>query len=333
MFSLCVKGIWSFKMRRALLVFVFFFLSVSLSTFNSWILRSTAFHFPIFLTWFQAMVLSVFYGASHLFCPRESSRLPGKSWMLIIGVLSSINVVYNNSSLSYISLGLNQIIRSSITLITFILKAVGDRKWPRPAESFGLLLLSIGVVWTIRQPEQTDEVHVMGVTFCLLSVVSGSLMLILISHCLEGDVSTTQITCAIAPFNFLLLSIPLYYYELSDSWTQIVQQKSQLVPLLLINSILAACLLISQNILLQSMGPVLLTILGQIKLVSLLLISSTILRTHDDANFDSATIGWLATVTGSWIYVFCRNDGIVFQNLKSKYLCIVGRETVPQNSK
>ena len=62
------------------------------------------------------------------------------------------NIALNNMSLVFLSLSLSQIIRSGIPVMTALLGAVIEKKIPTPFELLSLLILTAGVVLSVRAP-------------------------------------------------------------------------------------------------------------------------------------------------------------------------------------
>lgn len=314
----------------------FFVFNISLSTFNSWILKEHGFKFPIFLTWFQSLLLTL---CSSLIRLNQKERMPANLQEIralsILGFLSSMNIMLNNSSLAYISLGLNQIIRSSIALITFILSLAEEKKLPNMSEIIGLSLSFLGVVWSVTARNETQDSDSLGVALCLLSVVAGSMMLLTTSSILKIHMSPIDLAFRTAPFNLLFLSIPFYHFEFSQCWIHLSQHSREISLLLLLNGILTSVFLGLQNGLIKLVGPVVMTMLGQLKLVTLLLISELIFTKTTNGSSYITRFSWCTTVFGFWIYLWgntlTSDSFAVFsygrstENAKAKHISIIKR--------
>ena len=60
------------------------------------------------------------------------------------------NIALNNMSLVFLSLSLSQIIRSGIPVMTALLGAVMEKRIPTPFELLSLVILTAGVVLSVR---------------------------------------------------------------------------------------------------------------------------------------------------------------------------------------
>ena len=136
------------------------------------------FRFPFFLT------------ASHMaFCfvallPRELCRARSgdgqdpvrRQWrgLLGIGAFLACGISLNNISLMDISLSLNQVIRSSIPVVTCLLSMAVEGKVPSGLEATSLVVLSTGVMIAVW--EGTVAGQPLGIVFCVLGTLSSGLM-------------------------------------------------------------------------------------------------------------------------------------------------------------
>ena len=139
-----------------LLIAVYLLLNTSLNLLNKWTLGHYGMAFPLTLTSahmsFSFLVLAPFA----LRVPMETHvRTWEKQWkgLVCIGSFLALNIALNNISLIDISLSLNQVIRSSIPVVTCLLAIVVEGKVPGEREGWSLVMLTVGVmiaVWQVR---------------------------------------------------------------------------------------------------------------------------------------------------------------------------------------
>ena len=294
--------------KAVVVVILFFLLNVGLSLLNRWALGVKGFSFPIFLTTFQALFMFTAILCSSLFIPKvrgmtgSSRRTMVKEWkgVVWVGIWTSLNVVLNNFSLVYISLSLNQVLRygfymytvmcgyiscdgvcccrSSIPLVTAVVSAIHGRKMPTKGEVFGLLVLCGGVIIAIG--EASANGNAFGVMLCLSSVVAGAYMLTTTAHTLHEKMSSFQLAFMTAPVTVVCLMPPFFMFESGVVGEYMVLNPHMTAMILLSGSILASAYNVVHNELVGIVGPVTTTVLGQIKIVSLMLLSGILFGTR-----------------------------------------------------
>lgn len=297
--------------KAVVVVSLFFLLNVGLSLLNRWALGVKGFSFPIFLTMFQALFLFTLILCSSVFIPKVrgmtggSRRTMVKEWkgVVWVGIWTSLNVVLNNFSLVYISLSLNQVLRyvftcaiipcggvyrsqwqlygcccrSSIPLVTAVVSSIHGRKMPTKAEVFGLFVLCGGVVIAIG--EASANGNAFGVMLCLASVVAGAYMLTTTAHTLHEKMSSFQLAFMTAPVTVSCLLPPFFAFESGVVAEYVVLNPHMTAMILLSGSILASAYNVVHNELVGIVGPVTTTVLGQVKIVSLMLLSGILFGT------------------------------------------------------
>mmetsp|Transcript_7915 Transcript_7915/g.15903 ORF Transcript_7915/g.15903 Transcript_7915/m.15903 type:complete len:382 (+) Transcript_7915:190-1335(+) len=297
--------------KAVVVVSLFFLLNVGLSLLNRWALGVKGFSFPIFLTMFQALFLFTSIVCSSVFIPKvrgmtgTSRRTMVKEWkgVVWVGIWTSLNVVLNNFSLVYISLSLNQVLRSSIPLVTAVVSSIHGRKMPTKAEVFGLFVLCGGVIIAIG--EASANGNAFGVMLCLASVVAGAYMLTTTAHTLHEKMSSFQLAFMTAPVTVSCLAPPFFVFESGVVAEYVVLNPHMTAMILLSGSILASAYNVVHNELVGIVGPVTTTVLGQVKIVSLMLLSGILFGEGKDFSL-KMSIGCSSAILGFSIYSWAK---------------------------
>lgn len=176
----------------AAIVIYFWVLNQCLSIVNAWAIGSKGFRAPCFIASVQAgvswavVVLAAACGSERMRRAVQSRDVhvgsPGAWSISSVALWSTLNVVLNNASLMYISLSLNQIIRSSIPVVTAVVSSAHGSA-PSKGQAGALGLLTAGVLLVIAQSR--PEAHgtelelelLIGVMLCLGGTIAGAYML------------------------------------------------------------------------------------------------------------------------------------------------------------
>lgn len=290
--------------KTVVVVLAFFVLNQCLSLLNRWALGVKGFRFPILVTmcqalfyFFQVLVGSLFSTRLRGIVSRSCALVRGSHGSVAevtkiawVGVWTSANIVLNNVSLVYISLSLNQIIRSSIPVVTAIVSSVHDASLPSSAELAGLLVLCSGVIMVVGEARtQVGEDGTFGMIMCFLGVISGAYMLYTTSKTLGGGStskekrampSSMEVSFRVAPITFLVLSPIFYIFEQDQAVTYIRGNPRESFWILLCASAIASMYNVVHTELVGHVGPVTTTVLGQVKIVSLMIMSMVMLGEH-----------------------------------------------------
>merc|ERR550532_3921316 len=124
--------------------------------------------------------------------------------VVIFGCVFAANIALNNFSLGYISIGVNLIIRSCLPLSTYVsqqaLAMFGLYQW-KPFKLLEVSLVVVGVIcatiftWTDFEGRIEFSGRFIGVTACLMSLLSGSLNLALAGVCAYMAIPATASCC------------------------------------------------------------------------------------------------------------------------------------------
>lgn len=163
-------------------------------------------------------------------------------------------------------------------LVTATIASIEKRKLPDLQECFGLVVLSGGVALAIGEASATGSM--LGVVLCLLSVVAAAFMLLVTAKTLHSKLTALQLAFLTAPITFFCLLPPFFVMESSLIVDYISSDIKTSAFILLFGSILALVYNVVHNDLVAITGPVTTTVLGQIKIILLMLLSGIFFGTY-----------------------------------------------------
>eukprot|EP00889_Picochlorum_renovo_P004136 jgi/Picre1/31166/NNA_006520.t1 len=201
-----------------------------------------------------------------------------KEWkgVVWVGIWTSLNVVLNNFSLVYISLSLNQVLRSSIPLVTAVVSSLHGRK-------------------------MQQKPRYLGCSF----YVGCAYMLTTTAHTLHEKMSSFQLAFMTAPVTVSCLVPPFFVFESGVVAEYMVLNPHMTALILLSGSILASAYNVVHNELVGIVGPVTTTVLGQVKIVSLMLLSGILFGEGKDFSL-KMSIGCSSAILGFSIYSWAK---------------------------
>jgi len=155
--------------------------NLAINFYNKWLLGKTDFRFPLFYTtsnkvvgWLctiTVLAISASRGKG-TFPPLSKLRAQFKRPIIHIhGVLTAFNIGFNNWSLVFISLSINQLLRSIVPLPTAVLSTIFEKKrfgWQVWAS---MLVVCVGAMMASFG---SGDSSLLGIMICLGSVVSGA---------------------------------------------------------------------------------------------------------------------------------------------------------------
>ncbi|GAB4815501.1 hypothetical protein N2152v2_002547 [Parachlorella kessleri] len=192
-----------------------------------------------------------------------------------IGACLAGGVAFNNLSLVTVTLSLNQIIRSFIPVVTALLCAALDRRLPDRLEMLSLLILTTGVA--ISMWEGTVQGKPLGMVLCMIGAVCTGLMSALSGKLLSESLGAVTLTLYTSPVSALTIAPFLFTRE----WRHLMAYyHARPGPLLLIAGVSSA-LAVAYNIthfrVIHRLSPVVTTVVGEIKIMLLLVASVYVL--------------------------------------------------------
>lgn len=263
------------------LVATFLTLNCTLNLLNRWALGIYGFKYPIVMTTCH-MAFSVVVLAPYMLFTAERRQshvdVLRKGWkgVACIGCFMAVNISFNNLSLVYITLSLNQIIRASLPVVTAILAVVVEGKDLRTDEFLALLLLTAGTMLTIYEGSMHGEAH--GIAICLVGLASNALMMTFSGRILSEKLDCFRLTFYTSPVSMVVLLPFLYTNELAgfmDYWST---HQGGVIGVLLAGSMNAVLYNVVHYLMIQRISSTGTCVIGQVKVLGLLVISSFLLN-------------------------------------------------------
>ncbi|KAK9821748.1 hypothetical protein WJX81_002035 [Elliptochloris bilobata] len=245
---------------------------------NKWALGIYGFSFPLFLTSahmvFSFIMLLPFMMASPF---RELHHdVITKQWkgLACIGLFMAVNIAFNNLSLVSLSLSLNQVIRSSIPVMTALLAVVVESKVPTRFEAAALVVLCAGVMLTVWEGLAGSAV---GILLCLAGTVSNAAMMTMSGRVLSERVDALRLTFYTAPVSCLVL-LPFYHWREAERLSEYASRHpdSAFLGVLAASCACALTYNVVHYLMIQRTSAVTTTVLGEIKIVAILMLSALV---------------------------------------------------------
>lgn len=200
-----------------------------------------------------------------------------KQWkgLVYIGSFMALNIALNNISLLDISLSLNQVIRSSIPVITCLLAIVVEGKMPTEKEATSLVVLTIGVMIAVWQGTISGKPH--AIMFCIIGTVCNGAMMTFSGKLLSEKLDVVRLTFYTAPISLFCLAPFMVWRELADFKLYLADNFGNVLGIMLLSSVNAVTYNLVHSLMIKRSSAVTTTVLGEIKIVGLLILSALIL--------------------------------------------------------
>ena len=266
-------------MRPVLLtatIIAFLVLNTTLNMLNRWVLGVYKFKFPIFLTMSHLAIGFCILApvmALPTFRPlhQPTIRRQGRG-IAAVGFFKVMNIVLNNASLVYITLSLNQIIRSAIPVITAGVGVFVENKIPTGPELSSLLLLTSGVVLSVWEGSITGSVT--GITIALSSTLSGAAMLSFSGKILSEKLDVLRLTFYTAPVSVGVLVPFFLFQEAAPLWRHFQQNGCSVLLLILMGALNAVAYNILHYQVIFATSSIMTPVIGMIKVIGVIVLSA-----------------------------------------------------------
>ncbi|WPT11487.1 Putative sugar phosphate/phosphate translocator [Picochlorum sp. SENEW3] len=215
--------------------------------------------------------------------PLEShTKTLQKEWkgIFYIGSLMALSIALNNISLVGITLSLNQVIRSSLPVITCLLSVFIEKQMPTIQEAISLLILSVGVMIAVWQGTIAGKPQ--GILFCISSTVCSAMMMTFSGKLLSENLEVVRLTFYTAPVSLICLSPFTACVEMADLSNYLKENSARAIVILLMTSINAVAYNIVHYLMIKKSSSVITTVLGEIKVVGLLILSTYLFEEGKD---------------------------------------------------
>ena len=263
------------------------------------------FRFPLLLTschmLFSLLALAPFMLRQSLM-PLHRETL-ARQWkgFVAIGLFMALNISLNNSSLVEMTLSLNQVIRASIPVFTCVLAIAIEGKRPSQKEALSLLVLTLGVMIAVW--EGTVAGSPRGVALCLAGTVSNALMMTTSGKVLSERVDALRLTFYTAPVSLAALA-PAFLASgeasrFANDYAPVHGREACVIALA--TSAVALSYNVVHSLMIQRTSAVTTTVLGEAKIVGLLLLSYVILGEKKAFSL-KMTVGCLTAIFGFCLY-------------------------------
>ncbi|BDA45945.1 probable sugar phosphate/phosphate translocator At1g12500 [Coccomyxa sp. Obi] len=220
--------------------------------------------------------------------------------LLCIGVFMALNVSLNNLSLVQISLSLNQVIRASMPVVVAAVAVFVERKVPTRTESVALLLLTAGVIVSIFEGKASGNTA--GISLSITGVLCAAAMMSTAGRVLSEKIDVLQLAFYTAPVSSCVL-LPFFWFLEKDQFLVYAQENGGAVlAIVLLGSTVALAYNVTHNLLLKRTSSVAVTVLGEVKIVGLLILSAAILPGESSQFTARMTAGCAMAMLGFCLY-------------------------------
>jgi solute carrier family 35, member E4 len=293
---------------RAAVVLVYLILNMSINLLNKFLISRTGFSFPILLTLAHMtftllalfpLMLTSEYRALHM--PTLSNNKKG---LAIVAGCFSANLAFNNYSLTLISLSLNQMIRACIPVVTVVCAVFIENYFPTRRELASLVAITVGICVVLAEDVSAN---VRGVCACVISTVANGIMMSMSGHLLQEKLDVWRLSFYQAPIVILTLMPAYLYWESSgvaDFFGESARAKS-CVAIVVLTCVIALAYNAIHGLVIKVTSATTTTVVGQIKIVLLLVLSAALLDEADFRNLRTF-IGGAVAILGFTVYALER---------------------------
>ncbi|PRW61386.1 Drug Metabolite transporter superfamily [Chlorella sorokiniana] len=232
---------------------------------------------------------------------RSHKRTLERCWkgVLSIGACMALNIALNNISLLDVSLTLNQIIRSAIPVVVCILSMLIMNKYPSRQEATALVVLTLGVMLAVWQGAVTGKPY--AVFFCIAGTICNGAMMTFSNKLLSEKLDVVRLTFYTAPVSLACLAPFFLIYERERFLEYLPSHSQGVAGIMLVSSINAVMYNLTHSTLIKRTSAVTTTVLGEIKIVGLLVLSAILLGEGKQLTFKMA-VGCIMALAGFTMY-------------------------------
>lgn len=277
--------------QRIGVILLYLTLNISINLLNKYIISRTGFAFPLAISMshmaftiisLMPMMLRDDYRHLHANTLRKNAF-----GLAVIGISFSVNLALNNFSLTMISLSLNQMIRSSIPVVTAACSVLLEHAAPTTRELLALFAITFGICTVLA-----EDVHVntAGVTLCAVSTVANGVMMTMSGVVLHEKLDVWRLAFYQAPIVIVTL-LPFYIYaEHARVMHYMIVHKDARATIMLIvlTCVIALVYNVVHCVTIKLTSPTTTTVIGQAKILVLLFLSAVLLDERDF--FQTATV-------------------------------------------
>jgi len=264
------------------IVFAYLGLNSLLNLLNRWALGLFGLKFPLVMTASHMIFGSTALSPLMLMREHYSSRhalVLQNDWkgLAIIATMNGFQIACNNASLTVMELSMNQVIRSSIPVLVAVLAICIEAKIPSKGEIVCLIVISIGVMLAVWEESRNA---LLGIILTLASTVMQSIQMSLSGRIMSGrsgKLDSFQMTFYTGPVAFIVLMPFALVAEFNIFFESLALRPTATIGFLLGS----CCVAVVYNVVLfqsvRTLSSVGTAILGNVKIVCLLFLSSLLL--------------------------------------------------------
>ena len=293
---------WTALLFSCAIVGAYLALNSLLNLLNRWALGLYGLRFPLVMT--ASHMIFGTCALAPLMCLRDSyasahAEVLRRDWrgLLTIAVMNGFQIACNNASLTVMELSMNQVVRASIPVLVALLGICIEHKTPSVAEGACLVIISLGVVLCVWEESKNA---VAGILLTVASSVMQSIQMSLSGRLMAGKLDSFQMTFYTGPVAFASLA-PFAFGLEYVTFAQSLSER----PWATVGFLSASCCVaLAYNVVLfqsvRTLSSVGTAILGNVKIVLLLVLSSVLL----------GEIGaWTANQLGGCVLTFAAAGG------------------------
>lgn len=313
----------------AVLVAAYLTLNSALNLLNKWALGVYGFRFPFLLTSahmaFSFVVLAPIAMKESWKSHQQHLERQWKG-IFFIGAFLALNIGLNNISLLEISLSLNQVIRSSIPVVTCILGITVENRIPTKAEATSLVVLTLGVMIAVWQGSLAGQPW--AIVVCIIGTISNGAMMTFSGKVLAEKLDVVRLTFYTAPVSCMCL-MPFYWtFEKRKFAVYFAERQEAVVAIILVTSIIALCYNMVHSLMIKRTSAVTTTVLGEVKIVGLLMLSALLLGEGKEFNF-KMVVGCTTAMVGFCMYSHTKIVAVRMQQAKAAVEALKAEESEP----
>ena len=259
---------------------------------------------------FGSLALAPMMLSSEHYALRHATVL-ANDWkgLATIALMNGFQIACNNASLTVMELSMNQIIRASIPVLVAMLAVCIEGKVPNLKEVACLVVISAGVMLAVWEESRNA---MLGVVLTLVSTVMQSIQMSLSGKVMSGrsgKLDSFQMTFYTGPVAFVSLAP----FAFATEWT-VLEESASAKPTATIGFLLGSCCVaVVYNVVLfqavRTLSSVGTAILGNVKIVLLLFLSSLILGELGGWSANQY-LGCLLTFVAAGVYSYIKAAGV-----------------------
>lgn len=205
--------------------------------------------------------------------------------------------VEETKTLSSFTIYLNR--RSSIPVVTCVLAILVESRYPSRQEASALVILSVGVMIAVWQGTVTGSPN--AIAFSIAGTLCNGAMMTFSGKVLSEKLDVVRLTFYTAPISLICLA-PFYLVMEAESFRQYYALNGTgALLIMLVSSVNAVCYNMTHALMIKKLSAVTTTVVGEIKIVGLLILSAFLLGEGKEFTF-KMTVGCTMAMVGFGLY-------------------------------